>query len=213
LLPRDALIATGEFDHADWNYEGRLGWLQRKRFDLVLSLMGEARYPRLLEVGYGSGVLMPELRTRCDALYGVDPHPKAREVEAILSRHGIEATLRSATAAALPFDDAFFDCAVSVSALEYVEAIDRASAELARVLKPAGVLIVVTPGHSALLDLALRVSTGEDPARNYGDRRRALVPALLRHFRLERRADFPPVLGRLLPVYRALRLAPAPITP
>lgn len=51
LLPRDALIATSEVDHADWNYRPLLGALQRRRFVMALSLMKSRKYERLLEVG------------------------------------------------------------------------------------------------------------------------------------------------------------------
>lgn len=206
LLPREALVATGRFDHADWNYGRRLGWLQRKRFELVLALMGDARFERLLEIGYGSGVFMPELKTRCRALFGADPHPREREVGEVLAKHGVEATLASAGATELPFEDAMFDGVVTVSALEYVEDLPAACRELKRVLAPGGALFVVTPGHSRLLDLVLRVMTGEDPEENYGDRRQRLIPTLREHFRVDAQRVYPPVVGRIVPVYHALRL-------
>ncbi len=207
LLPREALIPTSEVDHADWNYRPLLGALQKKRFGLALSLLGSVRYDRLLEIGYGSGVFMPELEDRCGELHGVDRHGKNREVTACLMGRGIRADLASASVTELPYEDSFFDCAVAVSALEYVESIDAASAELARVLSPTGALIVVTPGHSPVLDLALRITTGEDAHGNYADRRQRLIPALLRRFRLTDERKFPRGIGGLV-VYHALRLEP-----
>lgn len=207
LLPPEALISTGEFDHADWNYRPLLGALQKKRFELVLALMGNDRYGRLLEVGYGSGVFMPELASRCRELHGVDPHPKDREVAGNLAAHGVDADLVSASATELPYEDSFFDCAVAVSSLEYVEPIEVAAAELVRVLVPTGVLFVVTPGHSPILDLALRLSTGEDPHGNYGDRRPKLIAAILERFRVVAERNFPRLGGPV--VYRALRLTSA----
>ena len=207
MLPHEALIPTSEVDHANWNYRPVLGNLQKKRFGLALSLMGDDRYERLLEIGYGSGVFMPELATRCGELYGVDPHARNNDVTDVLSDHGIRASLASAGATKLPFDDSFFDCVVTVSALEYVEEIHTATAELARVMSPTGALIVVTPGHSRLIDLALRVTTGEDADDNYADRRQKLVPALLRRFRLDGEKRFP-AIGLSWALYRALRLTP-----
>jgi SAM-dependent methyltransferase len=207
-LPLEALVQTSAVDHADWNYRGLLGWLQRRRFALLLSLMPEVRCRRLLEVGYGSGVLMPELARRCEELFGADPHPMAGEVADVLAAHGVQAHLESAAATQLPFEAATFDCVIAVSALEYVEDLQLAASELKRVLAPGGALLVVTPGDSSLLDLALRVTTGSDAAAEYGDRRQRLVPTLRQHFRLEVERRFPPFLGRLLPLYRGLRLRP-----
>jgi SAM-dependent methyltransferase len=206
LLPRDALIVTGPVDRAEWNYRPLLGWLQRRRFALALSLMGSARFSRLLEVGYGSGVWMPELARHCEELFGIDPHPRNRDVAAVLERHGVAATLLSGDVTRLPFADRFFDGVVTISALEYVDDLEAACAELRRVLVPGGTLVVVTPGHSALLDLALRLATGESAADNYGGRRQRLARELGRSFRLVRELRFPALAGRILPVYRALRL-------
>lgn len=204
LLPQSALIRTGPVDHADWNYKPVLGTVQRIRFRLIRELLGDRRYDRLLEIGYGSGVFMPELAKRAGELYGIDIHPMPREVEAVLKQHGITASLFSGSAESLPYDDAFLDCAVSVSAIEYVPDIDRACRELTRVLRPGGVVVIATPGVSPIWDLALRL-TGEDPAQ-YADRRQNLIPALKRHFDVEREIAMPAVGGRLLRLYTGLRL-------
>lgn len=201
------MIPTGPVDHADWNYRPLLGALQRQRFGLALSLLGDTRYDRLLEIGYGSGVFMPTLAERCAELHGVDRHGKNREVGESLAEQGVRASLTSASAARLPYEDSFFDCAVAISALEFVQSIDAAVAELARVLAPSGRLIVVTPGHSPMLDLALRIATGADARADYGGRRQALLPALLRRFRLTEERRLPRLRGCPI-LYRALSLEP-----
>jgi hypothetical protein len=48
LLPRERLIKTSKFDHADWNFIPVLGFLQRKRFRLAVSLLPPKRLPRML---------------------------------------------------------------------------------------------------------------------------------------------------------------------
>lgn len=205
LLPETDLIRTGPVDHADWNYRPLIGTVQRIRFRLVRSLLKGQQRQRVLEIGYGSGVFMPELTKYAEELFGVDPHPMATEVQQVLARHGVRASLISGGVESLPFSDGFLDCAVSVSAIEYVENIDRACRELRRVLRPGGTLVIATPGTSPLWDLALRLSTGEDPAQ-YADRRHNLVPALQRHFDVERQMNVPRFGGRLLRLYTGLRL-------
>jgi SAM-dependent methyltransferase len=204
LLPESALIRTGPVDHADWNYRPLIGAVQRIRFRLIRTLLGTQQYARLLEIGYGSGVFMPELAKRSAELYGIDPHPMPREVEQALRRHGVSASLVSGSAESLPYGDGHFDCAVSVSAIEYVPDIDRACRELIRVLRPGGVLVIATPGVSPIWDLALRL-TGENPAQ-YADRRQNLIPALKRHFDVEREIALPSIGGRLFRLYTGLRL-------
>jgi len=204
-------VQTGPVDHAEWNHRLLLGYISRRRFRMVLDLLGGSPVERLLEIGYGSGVFMPELASHCRELFGVDVHERSSDVAAILSARGIHADLRRASATALPFESGTFDVVVAVSALEFIEDLPAASREIVRVLRPTGRLIAVTPGQGALLDGALRLVAGVHPDEDYGDRRGRTIPTLLETFTVEAERVFPPnPAGRLLPVYRALRLAPRP---
>lgn len=184
LLPREALLKTGPVDHADWNYKPILGSIQRLRFKLALELIQEKRYRRILEIGYGSGVFMPELSLYCGELFGVDVHDYAPAVMACLSKNGVNASLHSAGAESLPFEDEFFDCVVAVSSLEFVSDLEQVCQEVSRVLTPEGRLIVITPGSSKILDLGLKVLTGKDAKADFGERRSLVTPALEKWFTL-----------------------------
>lgn len=207
LLPKSALVRTSDVDHPDWNYRLLLGAVQRLRFRMVRKLLAGNTFDRLLEIGYGSGVFMPELARHCADLHGIDPHPHRTAVEIHLAGQGIRASLTQGSAEALPYEDDHFDCTVAISTLEYVPDIESACREIRRVLKPGGVLAVVTPGVNKLWDLALRVSTGESPSQ-YADRRQRLQPALRRHFDLVREVRFPTPGHRAVRLYTGLLLTP-----
>ena len=200
LLPKNELIHTGDVDHADWNYRPGLAFIMRRRFALVQSLLPQHSH-RMLEVGFGSGVFMPELSRHCDELYGIDVHEGVPEVQARLDACGVRASLSQQSATSLNFEDAFFDTIVAISALEFIDGIEDAAAELTRVLKHDGRLIAVMPGHSPLLDFALRVATGESAKRDYGDRREHVMPVLDSYFRVTQ-------VKRFLPIYTAYELIP-----
>jgi ubiquinone/menaquinone biosynthesis C-methylase UbiE len=206
LLPRELLVSTGPVDHAVWNYRGFLGFIQRRRFALVLRLLGSRTFDALLEVGYGSGVFLPELSKRCDQLFGIDTHPRVREVAAALEKVGVVATLKSGSVTALPFADGSFDGVVAVSTLEFVEDLATACRELSRVLKANGLVAVVTPGHSALLDLGLHLLTGESAQTDFADRRGRVEPTLGEHFEMLKRVGFPPFALAAWRLYRAYLL-------
>src|SRR4051794_36473291 len=138
LLPEEVLVKTGPVDHADWNFRPVLGAIQRARFRILLNLLGAGRFDRLLEVGYGSGVFLPELARRCRSLYGVDIHQEPERVTAALAKLDVRASLSTASAEAMPFDDGFFDAAVAVSSFEFIGDFDRACREIGRVLGPRG---------------------------------------------------------------------------
>jgi len=209
LLPKDALLQTGPVDHADWNYRPVLGAIQRARFRMVLGLLPSPRVPRLLEVGYGSGVFLPTLHEQCDELHALDVHGRNKEVTQKLKEHGIRAELRQNSCDSTGYPDDHFDCAVAVSSLEFVDHLDEACIELRRVLKPGGCLVAVTPGSSKVLDWGLKVLTGKNGEDDFAGRRQRIIPTLRRHFAVEHTKVFP--LGGLpVPMYTALRLRKQP---
>jgi ubiquinone/menaquinone biosynthesis C-methylase UbiE len=206
LLPREALVKTGEVDHADWNCRPFLGLIQRERFRQALSLLPSRRSHRLLEIGYGSGVFMPELLHHCDELYGIDIHKNGPAVSNALARFNTKPRLLAARAEALPFRDGHFDTAVAISSLEFVENLERACVEIKRVLKPSGLLVMVTPGHSPIVDLGLKLLTGKSAHEDYGNKRQSLMQTILNHFRIQQQRTVPPIGGISLRLYTALRL-------
>lgn len=205
LLPAGEVAATGPVDHPGWNYRPVVGVVQRVRFRVLVELLAGDRFRRLLEVGYGSGVFLPELARHCTELYGVDPHDHADRVAAVVRRHGVEAALARGTAEELRFETGWFDCVVAVSALEYVPDLEAACREIRRVLVPGGVLAVVTPGATRLWDPLLRVATRQGPGQ-YGDRRQRLQPLLRRHFQLARQVRVPIASPAAVRLYTGLRL-------
>jgi len=206
LLPRSAVLKTGGVDHADWNYRPILGSISRIRFKLVVSLLEERPARRLLEIGYGSGVFMPALATLCDELYGIDVHRMTAPVGASLARCNLQPRLFCASAAAMPFVSQTFNAVVAVSALEFVIDLEAACREIQRVLTPGGALVVVLPGHSALVDMGLRLLTGKSATDDFEDRREKIIPTLLRHFRVERQLVRPAVGNAMFRLYTGLRL-------
>lgn len=206
LLPREALLKTGDVDHADWNFRPVLGSIMRRRFRLILALLGTQRIPQLLEIGYGSGIFLPELARHCDELYGLDVHDRLGAVAAALAKAQVRANLVSASMTAMPFADHCFDCAVAVSALEFVDDLDAACQEVKRVLRPGGVFIAVTPGSSPLVDFGLKVLTGKSARADFGDRRQRVIPTLRKHFTLQQRRTSPRFGTFFVHLYTGMRL-------
>lgn len=192
LLPKDRLIRTSAVDHADWNYDPVLAYVMRRRFALVRKLFPRGRAQRILEIGFGSGIFMPELASRCDELFGVDIHTHVEEVQARIASAGIHASLFRQDAAHMTFPDGFFDLIVCVSALEFIQDLGSAAREAARVLRPDGHLVAVMPVKLRLLDALLHLLTRADPEHDYGDRRERVVPTMLRYFRIVRTSRFAP---------------------
>jgi ubiquinone/menaquinone biosynthesis C-methylase UbiE len=90
----------------------------------------------VLEVGCGTGLVLRRIAEFARSAKGVDL--SAGMLEKARSR-GLDVAQGSATE--LPFDDASFDVACSFKVLPHVPDIEKALAEMARVLRPRGVLL------------------------------------------------------------------------
>jgi ubiquinone/menaquinone biosynthesis C-methylase UbiE len=103
--------------------------------------------PRVLEVSFGTGWLLTQYagRYRTD---GIDLNPELIAVaRRNLARAGVQADLRQGTVEALPYPDATFDTVVNTMAFTGYPDAAAAAAELARVLKPGGRLVLIDISH------------------------------------------------------------------
>ena len=210
LLQQEALIKTGEFDHADWNYRLLLGGISRSRFNLVKDLIGDRQAKRILEIGYGSGVFLPELAEHCQEVYGVDVHDKNFEVAKKLAEFGTKANLISSGAEKIEVPDNHFDFIVAVSALEFVTDLDAVCLEMQRTLAPGGSVLIVTPRQSPILDLGLKLLTGKSAKNDFRDSREKIIPTLMKYFEVKQNATFPRFKSSPIKLYTALELTPQP---
>ncbi len=107
----------------------------------MLNLAGDVSGRRILDAGCGSGPLTAALRAQGAVVTGFDA--SAAMVDLARERLGEDADVRVADLAApLPFADAEFDDVVASLVLHYLEDWTVPLAELRRVLKPGGRLIV-----------------------------------------------------------------------
>jgi len=107
----------------------------------MLALAGDVAGRRILDAGCGSGALFAALRDRSAIVTGIDK--SAAMVDLARRRLGADADLRVAELGSpLPFPDDAFDDVTASLVLHYLEDWGPALAELRRVLRPGGRLIV-----------------------------------------------------------------------
>jgi SAM-dependent methyltransferase len=126
--------------------------------EFVFAAVADAEPQRVLEVGGGEGELAERIRTELGAeVIGIDQSERMVEIQ---RAKGIDA--RVGDVQELPFAAAEFDVAVAAWMLYHVRDVDRALAELKRVLRPRGRLVATTNAVDhlqELWDLARRAST------------------------------------------------------
>lgn len=144
--------------------------------DILREAVVSAPPHRVLEIGCGTGQLarsiidaVPEV-----AYVATDASPAMVDATAAL---GVPA--QQARAEALPFADDSFDVVVAAWMLYHVPDLERALAEVRRVLADGGVLAVATNGDQHLADL-MREAGGEPLITQFSSENGA--QALRRHF-------------------------------
>jgi ubiquinone/menaquinone biosynthesis C-methylase UbiE len=115
----------------------------RRWLDAVLPHL---RGPRVLEISFGTGYLLTRFAHRFRA-YGLDyNHRLAVLARDKLESRGMSANIHQGDAQALSYQDAAFDTIVNTMAFTVFPDGQRAMAEIHRVLKPGGVLVIVDVG-------------------------------------------------------------------
>ncbi|MCB1868440.1 MAG: methyltransferase domain-containing protein [Gammaproteobacteria bacterium] len=116
---------------------------QRAQF---LRALHPASGERVLDVGSGPGFLAMEigaLTGPSGAVSGVDISHPLLEVARTQCSELPWIEFHDADATSLPFTDASFDAVISTQVLEYVRDVDAALAEIHRVVRPSGRVIIV----------------------------------------------------------------------
>jgi ubiquinone/menaquinone biosynthesis C-methylase UbiE len=130
------------------------------RLSELLAGIRRKDYPRLglgpgssvLDVGCGAGEVCVELGGLVGTegrVCGVDLSETMVEAARVAARNaGASIELRVASAYSLPFDDTSFDAVRAERVFQHLDDPDRALAEMQRVAKPGGRILVMDPDHS-----------------------------------------------------------------
>jgi ubiquinone/menaquinone biosynthesis C-methylase UbiE len=122
----------------------------------------------VLEVGCGTGLVLRRIAEFARSAKGVDLSPGMLEKA---RARGLD--VRQGSATELPFPDASFDVTCSFKVLPHVPDIERALAEMARVLRPRGVLLAEFYNPNSFRGLIkrlgpkLRIAKGADEGNVY----------------------------------------------
>ena len=155
----DLLLATAEFEPGAASYSSFMSFnlhaVERGRVDVQrLTRHVDLHGADALDIGAGSGGLAIALAERGARVAAIEPdETRRRWAVARIAGHGVEVRLHASAAEALPFPDASFDLVTMDSVIEHVESPARSISEIARVLRPGGVVFLSWPNKGSLINL------------------------------------------------------------
>lgn len=163
-----------------------------KRVDMIVDLI-ECEKGRVLDIGFGSGILYYQLKERFSDLNGIDLRNDIDLVKTSLEKDNIKANLIKSDLFNLPYKDASFECIVSMSVLEHIINLESAVKEINRVLKEGGKFICGFPVKNFLMHQFFKAIKFDDEKDHPSDHR-CIYEALKKNFNIERTIRFPSFL-------------------
>ena len=127
---------------------------------VVLGILDGLAEPGVaLDAACGTGRYARHLAARGHRVIGVDRSP---DMLAVARRHLPDADFRVGELAALPVDDDSVDVVVSALALSHVRDLDPVLAEVARVVRPGGHVVISDASHELVLRGSIVKAVGPD---------------------------------------------------
>lgn len=187
---KDNIQRPNREDPMFWYYFPVVGDVYKKRLTNTLSLLS-GKPERILDIGYGSGILFPELSLRSKNVFGLEVHGKEDLVVQMLKKENIKnVILKEGSIYSIPFEDDYFDSVISISVLEHLTDLGKAMSEISRVLKERGEAIFSFPVRNLLTDLFFRLD-GHDPRSIHPSSHTDILNEAKKHFSVDKILKFP----------------------
>jgi ubiquinone/menaquinone biosynthesis C-methylase UbiE len=122
------------------------------RHDHIVTMLAALAVPetaKVLDAGCGPGNLVPEFARRYHRVYAMDASPRMVNIARSNAAGFPNVSYQVGNIEALPFADGTFDVVCSAGVIEYLPNMEKALAEMCRVLHPAGLLILSTTNSAA----------------------------------------------------------------
>jgi SAM-dependent methyltransferase len=210
ILPkRENSFQTEHGDPVFRHYDLLTGWMYKKRLTNTLSLL-ENNCEKLLDVGYGSGILFPSLLNFAKTCYGLEIHGKEKEIYEMLEKEGADKSrviLQPGSILAMPYEKESFDSIVCVSTLEHMNpsgSLDKALEEIARVLKNNGRAVLSFPVRNVITDWFYQ-AVGFKPRDIHPSSHNDIIKAAEKYFTIEKMLKFPNFKNINLSLYCSIK--------
>lgn len=153
LPPPGSLVTANQDDPLEHYYRPFVGKIYRDRIQIGFDLLPERKFSKILDFGYGSGLLFPSLQEMGEELHGVDLLSDPAAVQSSLKKLHLNVQLSNKNILSKEYPDEFFDLVTSFSVFEHISDPTTILTELKRIVKKNGYLLVGMPRVDAWMEL------------------------------------------------------------
>lgn len=144
MTQNKAVERANKTDSSDCYNAPLLNKIFRFKIELALRQL-KPRYKKILEIGFGNGIMLYDLSKRCDKLYGCDNQSDLDVVNSSIRKQGIKAELTNQDILDMSYKDKTFDAVICISVLEHIFDLEKAISEINRVSKEKADIIIGVP--------------------------------------------------------------------
>jgi ubiquinone/menaquinone biosynthesis C-methylase UbiE len=158
----------------------------------LIDMFSGKKFQRILDIGYGCGILIPSLAQYANQVSGIDIHDNHLSVNAMLKTMGVQSDLKKGDILQLPYPDSSFDAIVCGSVLEHLTPADllKAINEISRVTTKGADIVLGFPVKNRVTDTIFKllgyVSDEIHPSNQYD-----IYHAIQSQFKIIKRRQFP----------------------
>lgn len=199
---KGVLTPNGDSDPIDFYYKPIVNNMYIGRIQAGLDLL-KPHYGRIMEFGYGSGILFPTLDNVCDELYGLDidsvPKIIQNNILGFDLKHKPNLSQKDLIAESYP--DNYFDLVLAFSIFEHIKEPDKLLVELNRIIKPGGQMLVGMPRVDKFMKQLFRLIGFNKIDDHHVARHQDFVVDASKYFKLVNRQHFPKFVPRFSGLY------------
>jgi len=203
IIPKEGILTpNGDSDPIDFYYKPISKNMYIGRIQAGLDLL-KSHYGRVMEFGYGSGILFPTLNSMSEELYGLDIDSQPQIIYKNISKLNLKQRPQLSQKDLLKekYPSNYFDLVIAFSVFEHIKDPEKLLEELYRIIKPKGQLLVGMPRVDNTMKQLFRLIGFNEIDNHHIARHQDFILNASNKFKLVNKQHFPTVLPEFLGLY------------